>query len=235
MRSTLTCRVLVFAHSTNNQKGLMVLTIEAGSKPSPGPGPSPSPPPPTPPTPTPSKIKSLIKIKDGKQKGGKFVVTNDPVMGGASVSNFTVQSSEEGRWAGEVKIVQKLHAPGFCRLDADFEKVDVSGYAGIWIEGSTDGSGSAVTEKLMVVLSGKTLLGEFQFTAPMPPLAPGRNTYFVAFETFRPFTIRPGQSEIRIPLSSLPRTCREAAGGGASPRQHRPLDAAPSRAALSCC
>jgi hypothetical protein len=44
---------------------------------------------------------------------------NDPVMGGASESAFSVDTDRKlGVWAGEVKIVPFLKAPGFCNLQA---------------------------------------------------------------------------------------------------------------------
>jgi len=44
---------------------------------------------------------------------------NDPVMGGKSVSTFTVDADRKlGVWDGEVKIVPFLKAPGFCNLQA---------------------------------------------------------------------------------------------------------------------
>ena len=44
-----------------------------------------------------------------------WMTVNDPVMGGASISTFAQQGAV-GIWAGEVKIVPFLHAPGFCTL-----------------------------------------------------------------------------------------------------------------------
>ena len=44
-----------------------------------------------------------------------WTTINDPVMGGASVSTFEQQGAV-GVWAGEVKVVPFLHAPGFCTL-----------------------------------------------------------------------------------------------------------------------
>jgi len=44
---------------------------------------------------------------------------NDPVMGGQSKSNFTVDGVRKvGVWVGEVKIVPFLKAPGFCNLQS---------------------------------------------------------------------------------------------------------------------
>merc|ERR1719313_1361989 len=44
---------------------------------------------------------------------------NDPVMGGQSVGNFSVQADRKlAVWEGEVKIVPFLHAAGFCNAQA---------------------------------------------------------------------------------------------------------------------
>merc|ERR1719487_1202039 len=44
---------------------------------------------------------------------------NDPVMGGQSHSSFKVDTDKRlGVWAGEVKIVPFLKAPGFCNLQS---------------------------------------------------------------------------------------------------------------------
>ena len=48
------------------------------------------------------------------EKSKPWVVTNDPVMGGVSYSKFQVVDGV-GVWAGEVKTVPKLHAPGTCQ------------------------------------------------------------------------------------------------------------------------
>jgi len=44
-----------------------------------------------------------------------WTTVNDPVMGGASTSTYTIQP-ESGLWEGEVKVVSFLGAPGFCTL-----------------------------------------------------------------------------------------------------------------------
>jgi hypothetical protein len=49
----------------------------------------------------------------------EWQTVNDPVMGGQSKSNFSVDGARHvGVWAGEVKIVPFLHAPGFCNLQS---------------------------------------------------------------------------------------------------------------------
>jgi len=52
---------------------------------------------------------------------------NDPVMGGQSTGTFTVDAaSKVGVFAGEVKIVPFLHAPGFANMQTKLSPVDVS-------------------------------------------------------------------------------------------------------------
>merc|ERR1711990_1003745 len=54
-------------------------------------------------------------------KGSTFVweAVNDPVMGGQSYGNFSVDDIRKvAIWEGEVKIVPFLHAPGFCNAQA---------------------------------------------------------------------------------------------------------------------
>jgi hypothetical protein len=62
-----------------------------------------------------------------------WIVTNDPVMGGVSHSTFTVIDGL-GVFAGEVKIVPFLHAPGTCQSEAaefaplnctDFDAIEI--------------------------------------------------------------------------------------------------------------
>ncbi|GMH90936.1 hypothetical protein TL16_g11911 [Triparma laevis f. inornata] len=45
-------------------------------------------------------------------------LTNDPVMGGNSVSNYTVTEDNFVEWNGDCKIVPSLSAPGFCNLES---------------------------------------------------------------------------------------------------------------------
>ena len=58
---------------------------------------------------------SLTTFDGTKATTQPWRATNDPVMGGQSVSTITIdKESGIATWAGEVKIVPKLHAPGFC-------------------------------------------------------------------------------------------------------------------------
>jgi hypothetical protein len=89
-------------------------------------------------------------------------VTDDPVMGGVSHSNFSVVDGV-GIWAGEVKIVPYLKAPGTCQSEADkFEKVDCSDFDAIEIN-----------------LVSKGALKQFQasWTGPFVPTPPHSPRY----------------------------------------------------------
>lgn len=47
----------------------------------------------------------------------RWILTNDPVMGGVSNSTWVVDDENEmGVWVGAVEIVPSLNAPGFCNL-----------------------------------------------------------------------------------------------------------------------
>jgi hypothetical protein len=80
-----------------------------------------------------------------------WATVNDPVMGGASVSTFEQQGTV-GVWAGEVKVVPFLHAPGFCTLrttdDKPFPDCSKTSYMALTL---TDGSGLPATEFTMQV------------------------------------------------------------------------------------
>jgi len=57
---------------------------------------------------------------DGKDSKTTFdwSLVNDPVMGGVSVSNYSVAEADSKLvWSGEVKVVPSLQAPGFCNLE----------------------------------------------------------------------------------------------------------------------
>ena len=60
-----------------------------------------------------SSSKLLLSFVDASVESFKWMAENDPVMGGVSESNITVQT-EWLAWGGECKIVPSLEAPGFC-------------------------------------------------------------------------------------------------------------------------
>ena len=93
-------------------------------------GPTPTPPTPTP-TPSSGKFVELVDIAKSKWR-----LTNDPVMGGLSHSTIQVdQSLSEVNFQGEVKIVPKLQAPGFCDAETSAPLLSkfpsATGYDGI--------------------------------------------------------------------------------------------------------
>jgi len=60
---------------------------------------------------------TLVSFDGNPQTTYHFDVTNDPVMGGLSSSNFTVNTNLQlGLFEGTVRIVPKLQAPGFCEI-----------------------------------------------------------------------------------------------------------------------
>lgn len=59
-------------------------------------------------------------------------VTNDPVMGGGSTSDFKTTSDNTALFEGKCNIVSFLNAPGFAKLVAqNYEFADVSGFESI--------------------------------------------------------------------------------------------------------
>jgi len=65
---------------------------------------------------------------------------DDPVMGGASESTFA-RKGDSGVWAGEVKVVQSLGAPGFCTLRTTdsqvFPDASASTHVGLTLTGGS--------------------------------------------------------------------------------------------------
>lgn len=55
----------------------------------------------------------LCGLQGNKATTQKWGATNDPVMGGISESSVKIGDNALD-WSGEVKVVPKLHAPGFC-------------------------------------------------------------------------------------------------------------------------
>jgi hypothetical protein len=114
---------------------------------------------------------------------GKWMAVNDPVMGGISTSSY-----KGGIWSGEVKVVPKLHAPGFCRVNGELPKAaDVSAYEGLTFVCS--GTGAPVRTMMAQI---ETAHSDFrgQFVANMS-IEASKSSVFVPFSSFRPFGIRP--------------------------------------------
>jgi hypothetical protein len=67
-------------------------------------------------TPVPANVVAFETFNAGANK--RWTVTNDPVMGGISTSKAVIdESAQLAHWAGEVRIVPSLKAPGFCNLE----------------------------------------------------------------------------------------------------------------------
>merc|ERR1711998_38608 len=66
-----------------------------------------------------SKVVDLATFDGAKGSTYTWQAVNDPVMGGRSVGNFTIDGARKiAVWEGEVKIVPFLHAAGFCNAQA---------------------------------------------------------------------------------------------------------------------
>lgn len=175
--------------------GLAITSISAGSAPTPGPAPGPA------------KELVLASFADGKSStSAEWYTTNDPVMGGVSAGNFSIQA-DRGEWAGEVRIVPKLQAPGFCRVDAKlgFLPKDVSDFDGITYRMNHSGGDEGPVSTMMAVIEGG-IFERYQFTASLR----GSGNWpqegaFVPFSTFRPFGIRPepGNAPTKAQLKHL--------------------------------
>jgi hypothetical protein len=153
-----------------------IVSIAAGNG-APAPSPSPSPPP--------STQDVIAKFSAGKEQGARWEAVNDPVMGGQSTGHFKVQG-DSGMWTGDVKIVPKLRAPGFCRLQGDIAKTDLSAFDGLLF--AMKGQGAPL-KTLVAVVETRGLLRSGQWTAPVAISA--RGEAFVEWSAFKPFTIRP--------------------------------------------
>eukprot|EP01048_Picozoa_sp_COSAG05_P016501 COSAG05_NODE_2131_length_3506_cov_6.658057_1_plen_408_part_00 len=119
---------------------------------------------------------------------GRWMAVNDPVMGGISTSGYKVGANGVGIWSGEVKVVPKLHAPGFCRVNGVLPKaVDLSSYSGVTFVCS--GTGAPVSTMMAQI---ETAHSDFkgQFVANMT-IGSSTSSVFVPFSSFRPFGIRP--------------------------------------------
>eukprot|EP00049_Salpingoeca_infusionum_P002241 m.55106 g.55106 ORF g.55106 m.55106 type:complete len:400 (+) comp11466_c0_seq1:337-1536(+) len=70
--------------------------------------------------PVPPGVVPLATFDGEKGTTWSWRLVNDPVMGGISKSTFNVdESGMQMNWKGEVKIVPKLAAPGFCNLETN--------------------------------------------------------------------------------------------------------------------
>merc|ERR1719224_74986 len=88
------------------------------------------------PRPAPAQYVDLVTFDGAAGTTFVWTKTNDPVMGGQSYSNFTIdQQAQELQWSGTVRTVPSLDAPGFCEIyTAGLEKFnDASDYTHLGI------------------------------------------------------------------------------------------------------
>ncbi len=123
----------------------------------------------------------------GRAIGATWEAVNDPVMGGVSESGFKVQGNK-GIWEGEVKIVPRLHAPGFCRVNGDIGSHDLSESAGLVFKMAGRGD-PAKTVMAQIETGHSDFKG--QFVANITGVSSDMKSIFVPFSSFRPFGIRP--------------------------------------------
>ena len=121
--------------------------------------------------------------------GARWQAVNDPVMGGISESSFKVEGNR-GVWSGEVKVVPRLHAPGFCRVNGALSAgpTDLSQSAGLIFDVS--GTGDPAETMMAQIETGRSNF-RGQFVANVTGISAETGSHFVAFSDFRPFGIRP--------------------------------------------
>ncbi len=114
---------------------------------------------------------------------------NDPVMGGQSNSTFTVDSvNKVGNWAGTVRIVPFLKAPGFCtvRTKDATSFPDVSGTAGLVLNGLSR-SDSQVTgfQLQLMTKGGRSGFKEGTYVGNVTIPASQNSSAFAAWDDFK--------------------------------------------------
>ena len=111
------------------------------------------------------------------------------MMGGISESSFKVEGNR-GVWSGEVKVVPRLHAPGFCRVNGALSAgpTDLSQSAGLIFDVS--GTGDPAETMMAQIETGRSNF-RGQFVANVTGISAETGSHFVAFSDFRPFGIRP--------------------------------------------
>jgi len=76
--------------------------------------------------------RTIVTFDGAKATTFNWYTSDDPVMGGSSKSAWQLENNR-GSWAGQVKIVSFLGAPGFCSVGS-------YGYNGDWSSVGVDGS-----------------------------------------------------------------------------------------------
>jgi len=105
-----------------------------------------------------AECKSIVSF-DGSKANIRWATVNDPVMGGRSESTVSV-SDGQATWAGEVKIVPFLQAPGFCNLQANADVPDITGSKGLKLRvKSPSSSGISKFSVQLETKEGKTATG----------------------------------------------------------------------------
>eukprot|EP01043_Picozoa_sp_COSAG02_P019576 COSAG02_NODE_948_length_15709_cov_67.728700_3_plen_189_part_00 len=94
----------------------------------------------------------------------------------------------KGVWEGEVKVVPRLHAPGFCRVNGNIGSHDLSESDGLVFKMSGRGDPS---KTLMAQIETGHSDFKGQFVANLTGVSPEISSIFVPFSSFRPFGIRP--------------------------------------------
>merc|ERR1719424_756445 len=107
-------------------------------------------------------------------------------MGGVSVGTFR-ESNQQGIWQGEVKIVPKLKAPGFCTIHTGNARFpDLSSEEGLLVDIGQAAPGGLLNLKISMESSVQTgpRQGEFEGKFKLIAQKDGRaemRTYFIAF------------------------------------------------------
>merc|ERR1711907_402757 len=112
-----------------------------------------------------------------------WTAVNDPVMGGQSYSNLTVDKADSVLdWIGEVKIVPFLHAPGFCNAQAPGlgEKADfpsVEGAKGLVIRARTIDESLTHFNTILMTKGAQHWMEQGQYSANWTASSPWRDVY----------------------------------------------------------
>jgi len=105
-----------------------------------------------------AESKSIVSF-DGSKANLHWATVDDPVMGGRSKSTVSVADGQ-AKWAGEVKVVPFLHAPGFCTLRANADVPDITGSKGLKLRvKSPSSSGISKFSVQLETKEGKTASG----------------------------------------------------------------------------
>ena len=103
--------------------------------------------------------KSLATFDGAQGTTFSWHVVDDPVMGGQSHSAFNLDKQHNaGHWAGEVKIVPFLKAPGFCNLQTQGSAdgfQDVSGTQAFHLRARNQATGKGALTRFALQLETK--------------------------------------------------------------------------------